>query len=673
MSARPVPTANGLLAGLDLDVLRTKLAAPPFREPMAALIKQVRNATQTDRATDKLTSHGWCHSLFVTPAVFEAGFLHAVTGDPAATAHVARQIAKLGRLYADPPASFHRELGPFKGKPSAYFSNALTALAARLCGNGLPDEDYAALLTLMRCRLLDDHHKPEYFFTHFNAAHNAVVTHVLAAAISALVFGRECGHPDTDRLIERGLDACLAHLRWGFDDQGTPHEGPMYALVTLEWVFLYADLLRRHGGEDLFATRRDAFHAILDANLHLQLPGFRGLSGFDDCRDLITAHPMPWLPLTARVLDRPQDLALWRRLKQVGSASDRWAWSRHWFSVLELLWWDGREPDKPIEAYDLPTAHIGLGKAVAQFRTSWADAATCVTLLGQGRSHNVPDHTHGDAGHFSIFTRGELLAYDTAYFNFDEDVHSVVLIDGKPFHHATQGNLFAGRFLATARHPLLDYAAVDAASAKGCIWAQRHFLFVRGEGDTCYLAVLDNLNKDNQVHSFAWQLQAHPDTTVTLTGERQAQVRGRNARLDCHFFNPLPEDYPTCPHRLALAAEPHPHRSPLTGESETNPRLVAEQTGCNGTLLALLIPRRADEPGLTVRDATAFRTFNVFIEHSEFTDQLVYACDHSFVRLPGLWADSEIVLVRRDRSGRVRDTWTPDGRPVRVADVNPGS
>ncbi|OGV72139.1 MAG: hypothetical protein A2269_05200 [Lentisphaerae bacterium RIFOXYA12_FULL_60_10] len=658
----PAATSNGLLIGSNLDDLRKKMDRPPFKQAFSEMVQRVHDTAEKDRATDKLTSHGWCHSHFFTPAVLEAGFVHAVTGDPAAAAHVARQVGKLVRVYADPPESFYRELGP-TGRPSSYFSNVLTGLAVRLCGEGLPPGTYDTLLQLMRTRLIDDCHKPEYYFTHFNAGHNAVVTHVVSAAICSLLFGRECGHPDTDRMIALGRDACIAHLRWGFDDEGTPHEGPMYAFVTLEWVFLYADLLRRHGGEDLFRTRPE-FTAILDANINLQLPGFRGVSGFDDCRNTIVAHPMPWLPFTAREFNRPQDLALWHQLHDRTLSLGTWKWSRNWFSVLELLWWDGSPP--PSKVPTPPTAHIGQGKAVAVFRTSWNDNATCVTLLGQGRSHNIPDHTHADAGHFSIFTHGELPAYDTAYFNFDEDVHSVVLIDGKPFHHTTQGNLYAGRFMAVERHPLLDYVAVDASGARGCMWAHRHFLFVRGAGDTCYLVVLDNINKDNGIHSFAWQLQGNLDTTIRVTGERQAVVEGKASRLDCHFFNPLAEDYPTCPHQLTLTFDQHLHRNIQTGEPETNPRLVADQKGCNGSLMAVIVPRGIAEAALTIRDATASRTFNAFIEHGDFVDQVIYAGDHIYVRLPGVQAESEIAVIRRDRSGRVLDTWTCDGRPVRT-------
>lgn len=655
---------TGLLAGYDITELRAKVRREPFREIFDGIAERVRETAERDRQTDVILPGGWCHSQYFTPMVLEAGFVYRMTGDEDALAHVRRQIDKLARVYADPPESFYREIQGFRGKPSAYFSNAHTCLAARLCGPELGGH-YGRLLELARTHLLDDCHRPEYFFTHFNAGHNAVATHVISAAICALAVGHEAGYPLTDQLIEWGRDACEAHTHWGFDAQGAPFEGPMYALVTLEWVYLYADLLRRHEGEDLFRAL-PKLETIAEAASELQLPGLPGISGFQDCRRLITQHPMPWLLLTAREYGRPRDLALWRQTEEkLDPSQPHHARRSGWRGLLDLLWWDGSEPECAVQECDLPTAFFGEGTGVSVLRSSWRNDAVCLVSLGQGRSHNVPDHTHADAGHFSIYAHGDYLAYDTAYFNFDEDTHSVVLIDDTPHCPATQGNQHHGVVTAHGRHPLLDFVTVDAASAKGCLWAERATLFIRGEGDFAYVVTLDNINRDNDVHNFKWQLQANLHCRIE-TGGTTARVIGNKARLDCHFFNPLAEDFPSCPHALRVYADDHLHLNVWTKEPETNPRLVAEQIGPNCTLMAVLIPRRLDEPALQVTDATASRTFNAYVEHGDYIDQLVYACDHSYVRLPDLRASSEIVVVRRRKSGGVVGYWTNDGSAVRI-------
>lgn len=651
----------GLLAGYDLDALREKMTRPPFAPLFDALVTRVHAAAEADRTSDAIVPGGWCHSLFFTPAVLEAGLVHALIGDEIAADHVARQIDKLARVYADPPASFYAAFPGLKGKPTAYFSNAMTCLAARMCGAAALGERFDVLRELAP-RLIADNNMGDYHFTHFNAGHNAVITHAISSAICALTFGNDAGYADTARAVTLGRDACEMHLTWGFDAQGAPHEGPMYALVTLVWVYLYADLLRRHGGEDLFRTL-PRLETVVQAQAEMQMPGVIGFFGFEDCRQRITTHRMPWLLLTAREYDRPRDLALWWQTR--GDNNPNQPHVGHWLDVLDLLWWDGAAPATRVRDSGLPTAFIGEGTAVAVLRSSWSDDAVCLSVHGQGRSHNVPDHTHNDAGHVSLYAYGDYLAYDTAYFNFDEDTHSVVLIDGRPRHRTTQGSLYHGRFTRTEHTPWLDYLHIDATSARGVMWAERGVLFIRGADDFAYAVLLDNINVDNGVHDFTWQLQANLHCRVE-TAERTGRVLGQTARLDCHLFSPLAEDYPTCPHSLRLFADAHPHLDPDTGAPATHLRLAALQTGPNCTLMALLLPRRLDEPALRVTDATTHRTFNAYVEHGEWIDQIVYAPDHAYIRLPDLRAGSEIVVVRRTPDGRVVATWTCDGTPVKV-------
>ncbi len=664
---------NGLLKGYDIDELRQKITQEPFKRSFERMLDRVHEVATQDRQTDKIPCRGWCHSLYFTPMVLEAGFVHRMTGDQVAADHVARQIDKVARVYANPPESFYTEIEHFAGKASAYFTNAHTCMAARMCQEGLSEESYQRMADVALHRLIDDRSDGRYFLTHFNAGHNAVTTHVICGAICALVFGEETGHPEAGLAVELGRDACDSHMHWGYDDQGAPHEGPMYSQVTLEWVYLFADMYRKHGGEDLFKTL-PRMEIVAQAASEMQLPGTVGYNGSDDCRKLINPYPMPWLLLTEREYNRPQDLALWQDTREgwrhdvIRQGLYHEATAAEWLDLREILWWDGRREERTVSDFGHTTAFFGLGKAVAVLRSSWSDDAICVNVLGQGRSHNTPDHTHADAGHVSIFAHGELLAYDTAYFNFDEDTHSVILIDDKPFCRCTQGNQYSGRFAATGRDELLDYVVIDAAAAKGCMWALRTVLFIRGDGETAYVVTLDNVNVDNRPHNFKWQLQVNMQCSIDVTGETTAVVNGEKARLDCHFFNPLVEDFQPEPHTLKVFADDHEHIHITSKERETNPRLVAEQWGWNCTLMSLVIPRRNGQEAMRITNDTSYRTFDVKVEHGEFIDRVIYACDHVHVRVPRVRAASEMVVIRRDRSGEVLGIWTIDGKNVETTD-----
>lgn len=672
-------TDKGLLCGYDLNELQSRIQLPAVHPFYQRLYQMTRQAAEADLSTDELPCRGWCHSLYFTPRVLEAGFIYALTGEAWAAAHVARQMAKLERVYADPPQSFTREIKNFHGKPSAYFSYVHTALAVQLCRPALDPALLARFLTLVRTRFLEDRGNPPYLFTHFNAAHNAVVTHTISAAITALLFGTESGHPLTDTIIEWGRDACEMHLRLGFDAQGVPFEGPMYSLVTIEWVFLYADLLRRNGGENLFHSLPE-FATLPDAFRNLQLPGNIGLVGFNDSRQLITQIRMPWLLLTAQHYARPQDQRFWEQtsgliahptpdlpetqpaMKFSDKDSDILA-----PGLLDLLWWDGHPSGAAPDADPPLPFFVGHDCGVAIARTSAAPDAVCVQVQAQGRSHHILDHTHGDAGHFSIFAHGEYLAYDTGYFNMDESTHSVVLIDNQPHFKNAQGIYYSARFSSVVSQAgWIDYLRVEAASAKGCIWADRHLLFLRGEEDeeSCLL-VFDNINRDNTNHAFQWQLQANLHCAIAVTGPDTARVSGQKARLDCRFFIPQPEDFPTAPHSLKVFTDDHPHRQVITGHPETNPRLVAENSGPGCLLLSVITPRRLGDPALEIIREPAYRSFHVRIRHPHFEDQILIAGDHRFIRVPGLKTAAEIVVIRR-RPGRSPEIWTPDQLPVRL-------
>lgn len=118
------------------------------------------------------------------------------------------------------------------------------------------------------------------------------------------------------------------------------------------------------------------------------------------------------------------------------------------------------------------------------------------------------------------------------------------------------------------------------------------------------------------------------------------------------------------PHSLKLFTDAHPHRQVISGQAETNPRLVAENSGPGCLLLSVITPRRLGEPALEIIPEPAYRTFNIRIRHPHFEDQVLVAGDHRFIRIPGLKTAAEIVVIRR-RPGRPPEIWTPDQLPVR--------
>jgi hypothetical protein len=228
-------------------------------------------------------------------------------------------------------------------------------------------------------------------------------------------------------------------------------------------------------------------------------------------------------------------------------------------------------------------------------------------------------------------------------------------------------------------------------------------LFIRTGGDDAYVVLIDNVNPDHQAHTFQWQLQAHPESVVRVTGETTAVVEKPRARLELTFLSPQASDFPSCPHALSLRTdflyggnvlpegEPPPEKPralegspwiawnaglPYTREQARRmkselafsawywPRLVAEQQGPSCILMTVIAPRRAGAPPRVVRNASGRRVFRAEIDCGEFTDTVIAALDHSLIKFPDVTGYSEIAVIRRGRSGAVVDQWTSGGRPV---------
>ena len=350
-------------------------------------------------------------------------------------------------------------------------------------------------------------------------------------------------------------------------------------------------------------------------------------------------------------------------------------------NLLTLLWWAPDVPIQPVEEAGLPTADHSRGTEMANFRTSWGPAATYLNVLGSGRSHTGAGHAHADCGHFSIFGRGEYLAVDTGRYNVDEDQHNVVLIDGKchlPLPEGAWGfNQRSGRLHSFQRHSLLDYVVADSAHQKNCCWADRHVMFVRLGGDDGYIVTADNINRDHQKHSYWWQLHANPDCRIEVTGAQSAVVWGQRARLDVEFLFPGPDDIPDDPHKLELRTdevywgygkkdEPslEARETGLLVTSYRRPRLIAELTGLNGLLLAIMVPRGLDEPPLAIRRESPRRLLRAEIGSDNCQDTVVAALDHGYIRTSDIEGCAELALIRRDSDGAVLGTWTSDGEIV---------
>jgi len=709
--------SRGLLAGVSIGELQQRTVHPSYHPYWERLTRRWREVDAWEKETGKLLDIGSCSGNQFTWLVREAALDYRLTGNREALDYVGRQIDKLDRYFREHPV--HRLL-----ENHPYWSESHVCLAADLCRDGLDDRRLATLKRLVHDKFLEATHTGWDAPYRFLAGHNKPTTELVCAGICALTWGEEAGRSDWEELVRRTIDACVAGCRHGHDRQGFGYEGTMYAYLGMDVIYLFAQLLFQNGRENLFQLIPE-LSAYPNAIRNLLFPDRIGLSPWVD-GGIQNPKSYAFLLLTARHYNRPEDLGLWYEYRGPGRAADPvpnnnpslcWpdvgptgpvradGWGH---DLYPFLWWDADAPRTPVEKSVQPLALYSPGTELAFFRTSWSREAVFLNVSGQGRGHTCYDHLHADAGHFTLFAHGEYLAIDTGYFNRLEEGHSVVLVENQgQFNRDPKAAIaqhYAGRLTGFQRHALLDYVMVDQAAPRNCVAADRHLLFVRTGGDDAYVVLIDNVNPDHQAHAFQWQLQAHPESTVRLTGDTTAVVEKPRARLELTFLSPPASDFPTCPHALSLSTDiryggnvlpegappPEKPRAPegspwiawnwhaYTREQARRmkselaytawywPRLVAEQQGPSCILMTVIAPRRAGAPPLAVRNASGRRVFRAEIEHGDGTDTVIAALDHSLIKFPDVTGYAEIAVIRRAKSGAVIDQWTLGGYPLVV-------
>lgn len=687
--------SRGWLAGLSDEKLRARTRCEPYAALWERLGWRTREQMRRARAEGFPVAHGALAWLSITPMVMEAALIHRLEGDADCLRYVEECIDHVVEA-----ARKHGWTKALKGSKLPALSHAEVALAADLCRESLGPRAREALLTLMREIAIDYHHGAEPYIGYAGGG-NIQLCQSINAAVCAAVWGADCAHPSWEQTIGHAVTYVRCYLRYGCDAQGYGYEGTGYSYTVFHYIYLLAGLLNRTGRADLYATEPN-LRNIPNATFGLLFPDRSALININDM-GLLLPESLSWLLGTAAYYGEPRHLGLWyayqgpdHPTRPFGDATE-WYWRKHergravdaHASMLQsVLFWDADAPYTPVEDCGLPAAGYSAGTEMANFRTSWSRDAVYLNVLGSGRSHASQTHKHADCGHFSVCAGDEYLAIDTGRYNVDEDQHNVVMVDGKP-HLPCAGwgmNIRGGRLLDFQRAGFVEYVRADMAHMKDCIWADRHFLFVRLGGDSAYIVTIDNINKDNARHAFWWQLHAHPSATARVTGERQAVVEGRTARLDVTFAVPTELDFPKDPHRLSLrvdeafwswpygrddAAKPH-DRANVWITSVRRPRLIAEVEGLNGQIMAVIAPRRAGDAPLTVRQVANRRVLTMVVESEAHVDTIAAPLDSGVLLTPDMRGFTELAVVRRDKQGKLVAQWSLGAERLTVGEARDG-
>ena len=677
--------SKGFLAGVSVDALREKVQREPYRALWQRTISRSQALIAAARESNfELHSHGGIGYHSKTPMVLSASLLYRLGNDLDALKYVEQCIAAVDR---------HERERDMNSRRVLVHSDAEVAIAADICRPSLSRQAIDTLLPFMRDVAIPSHCGSDQYTGYMGGA-NTCWWRNTAGAICALLWGDDCGYKNWRDVVEHGIMHSRCYLKYGCDETGLSYEGMGYGHGVFTHLFRWVQLLKQHGYVDLFKTE-PRLREIAESSLHSLFPDRRFMINTNDVGLQGGENPW-WLQLTAKEYDEPLHRGFWNEytgpdhtirpygdpasIQNARSQAPRADGTHGLF--FNLLFWDAEAPATPVADADRDPVLFSPGTAAASIRTSWSTDAVYVNICGGGRSAASMTHRHADAGHFSIFAYGDYLVIDTGRYNVNEDQHNVVLVDGKCAHFVEGWgqDFWSGRLTAHQTNDLLSYCCIDAAHMKDCRWALRHFMFVPYGPDQAYLITFDSINKDGQVHTNWWQLQANPDYEFTIPGGRQAALHGDNARLDISFAIPTIESFPAAPPSMTLRQDVQDWGKPYGGDNAKaqhegtglvntcleRPRLIAEVE--SNWIMAAISPRRKDEAPLPIRQIDECRVLRLEIDCGAFIDTILAAPDHGCIQLADVQALTELALIRRDPEGKLLATWTVDDAEIHTPD-----
>ncbi len=302
--------------------------------------------------------------------------------------------------------------------------------------------------------------------------------------------------------------------RWfdnSVDDDGAYAEGAGYCKYGFSNCLLFAWLLREHGGKDLFKhphiAKLPQFFAAST------LPGTTLMDARNDC-----GYDSVGFETMLIAVHNKDSLAayLWNAAGRPGFP---------WSILLE-----GKLPAMTPPEKVLPHDVRFRDRGLCVWRTGWSDKDVMFSTEA-GKYYHVT-HNQSDKGHFTLYAYGERWAIDAGYGNdnkFEDSrchtlAHNCVLIDGGGQAISGCGTGTNGKILAfdpsSATTP--GYALADATEAYqrnyynkpgvGARQALRHNLFIQPfDSAPAYAAVFDDIEKDDDIHDFTWQMLTWTD------------------------------------------------------------------------------------------------------------------------------------------------------------------
>ncbi len=467
----------------------------------------------------------------------------------------------------------------------------------------------------------------------------------------------------------RGMEAVIRRIRLGMhlasDEAGIIGEGAGYATIEIFGWWSAAEILRRFGICD-FWDGDERFLQIMKSRLYYQFPGAHGTLDHGDTDRLDGWHlgGLLVMLLHGRRTGEPAFEASWNKMKEATGVDVLKPNHLAPLGVLGYWLWAGARPARALapdpDAWPLAPKAGGFGLHFV--RGGWGDEDLYFAFFAAGRHHGSYIHQHTDGGHFALAALGELFCAGRGYAHTPGRYHNVLAVNGVEPPQAPDfpnGESWRGGHTLAAAHGRQTHVmAADLAWQWHTAWYQRHAVVVRLAGAEPYVLILDHCNASNDWAFYDWQFQVQPGCRAErLPAESRAVVHGKRHRLELAWATYGSGEYAR-PQELELRVDPRRH---IYADTPANPHhrqalyecLIARLSGFCGVLLSALVPRRDNQPAVGIGRLYAPRQFGLVIGHGDCVDTVVANPQTRRIALGGIEAEASLVIVRRDRDGRL--------------------
>jgi hypothetical protein len=378
---------------------------------------------------------------------------------------------------------------------------------------------------------------------------------VCGGAAGLMALGLRDADPDAaNAMLEQIVQLITDWLDKGFDQEGSYYEGVLYSAYPLENVILFADVLKRTGGADLFAN--PALKNVGDFYVLSALPGEKVLDARND-----SLYENPGEILLKLSSEYNSGILKWLYQPMTGRQKRTWVKGLGGHFFLKILWSNDIIPVSPGSTGKTPLAQHFRGRGLCIWRTGWSSNDVMFSI--ESGPYYIVTHNQADKGHFTFYGYGYRWACDPGYANTRHPKgrgqtisHNCILIDeaGQAISGAGTGTF--GKILSYTNSSSFGYALADYTESyranygfdptnsagrigalKSMNHAYRHTLFVREtESTPAYAVILDDIDKDGKAHNYRWQMLSWPDLEIKYEAAGMLILPKSNVNTSARMF-----------------------------------------------------------------------------------------------------------------------------------------